>query len=312
MTTVQLKIREITRGLQFPEGPIAMDDGSVLVVEIMGGRLTRVAPDGEQQLVAELGGGPNGAAIGPDGKCYVCNNGGFNWITAADGHLRPHGRPDNYSGGSIQRVDPGTGVVEVLYAHCAGEPLKGPNDIIFDRTGGFWFTDYGKSYGRLMDRGALYYAALDGSFIREAAFPLFTPNGVGLSPDAATLYVTETEMGRLWSFPIIGRGELAQEPWPSPNGGRFVSGPTGYQRFDSMAVEANGNICVATLVHGGVSVFSPRGELLEFHAAPEGYCTNLCFGGPDMQTAYITLSGYGRLAAVDWPRPGLPLIHQIR
>ncbi|HUH77176.1 MAG TPA: SMP-30/gluconolactonase/LRE family protein, partial [Devosia sp.] len=63
-------------------------------------------------------------------------------------------------------------------------------------------------------------------------------------------------------------------------------------------------------VHGGISVFSPEGGLVEFYEAPEPYCTNIAFGGPDMKTAYITLSGYGRLVAVDWPRPGLPLVHQ--
>ena len=68
-----------------------------------------------------------------------------------------------------------------------------------------------------------------------------------------------------------------------------------YQRFDSLAVEEGGNICVAALVRGGISVFSPQGELVEFYEAPEGYCTNICFGGADWRTAYITLSGYGQL-----------------
>lgn len=306
---MKLDIREVTDGLLFPEGPIALPDGSVLVVEIMSGRLVRVRPDGVKQVVAELGGGPNGAAMGPDGKCYVCNNGGFNWNTGKDGYMRPIARADDYTGGSIQRVDIVTGKVEVLFDHCDGVPLKGPNDIVFDGSGGFWFTDHGKTYGRLMDRGALYYAAADGSFIREVAFPLFTPNGVGLSPDGKTLYVSETDTGRLWSFPVPGPGELKKEPWPSPNGGCFVGGPTGYQRFDSMAIEENGNICVATLVHGGISVFSPAGGLIEFHEAPEGYCTNLCFGGPGRRTAYITLSGTGRLVAATWPRAGLALAY---
>ena len=66
-----MKIREIARGLQFPEGPIAMDDGSVLLVEIARGTLTRVTPDGRVSVVADLGGGPNGAAIGPDGALHI-------------------------------------------------------------------------------------------------------------------------------------------------------------------------------------------------------------------------------------------------
>lgn len=308
---MKLDFREITDGLEFPEGPIAMADGSVIVVEIKGGRLIRVRPDGTKEVAAELGGGPNGAAIGPDGQCYVCNNGGFDWLTDDDGYMRPTGRYSGYKGGSIQRVDLETGGVETLYNECDGVTLKGPNDIVFDEHGGFWFTDHGKSYGRLMDRGAVYYAKADGSTISEVVFPMITPNGCGLSPDGKTLYASETETGRLWSFPITAPGEIAKDPWPSPCGGRFVGGPQGYQRFDSMAVEADGNICVASLVYGGISVFSPAGELVEFHEAPEGYCTNICFGGPDLRKAYITLSGTGRLVEVDWPRAGLPLVHQV-
>ena len=310
MQTRKLNYRIVTDGLEFPEGPIAMKDGSVLVVEIKGGRLIRVKPDGSKEVAAELGGGPNGAAIGPDGAVYVCNNGGFNWITQDDGYKRPHGRADDYTGGSIQRVDLATGKITTLYTHCEGVPINGPNDIYFDTKGDMWFTDHGKTYGRQMDCGAVYHAAADGSYIRQAVFPMVTPNGCGLSPDEKTLYVSETETGRLWHWPVTGRGEVGKQPWPSPNGGSLVGQATGYQRFDSMALEENGNICVATLVTGGITVFSPQGEKLEYWEGPEPYCTNICFGGPDMKTAYITVSGTGLLIAVDWPRPGLKLLHQ--
>ncbi|MFV8817527.1 SMP-30/gluconolactonase/LRE family protein [Haliea sp. E17] len=303
---LELKGKFLNTELEFPEGPVALDDGSVLVVEIMGGRLTRVDADGRKHVVAELGGGPNGAAIGPDGYCYVCNNGGFAWRTD-NGYSRPTGVPEGYTGGSIQKVNLDTGAVEELYTVCDGELLHGPNDIVFDSQGGFWFTDFGKKLPDCLMHGSLYYAAADGSSIRRVAYHLLTPNGVGLSPDGSTVYVSETETSRLWQYPVTGPGEVALEEWPSPNGGQLVHGLPGYQRFDSLAVEENGNICVATLVHGGISVFSPAGELLEFHRAPEGYCTNICFGGPRRETAYITLSGYGQLLAVDWPRPGLAL-----
>lgn len=306
MKQLQLQGRLMAGGLAFPEGPIAMPDGSVLVVEIAGGRLTRVLPGGELKVVAELGGGPNGAAMGLDGHCYVCNNGGFSWRTD-DGFTRPTGAAHDYAGGSIQRVNIETGEVRTLYTQCDGVPLHGPNDIVFDADGGFWFSDFGKTFEDRMMRGAIYYARADGSFIRRAAHPVLTPNGVGLSPDGRTLYVSETETSRLWAYPVTGQGQLGQAPWPSPNGGRLLHGLPGFQRFDSMAVEEGGNICVATLVRGGISVFSPDGELLEFHAAPEGYCTNICFGGPDRRTAFITLSGYGQLFAAEWPRHGLTL-----
>ena len=296
----------IAEGLLFPEGPIAMPDGSVLVVEVARGRLTRLRPFGGMEVVAELDGGPNGAAIGPDGLCYVCNNGGFTWRTD-DGFTRPTGISTDYAGGSIQRVDLSSGSVETLYGSSAEIPLRGPNDIIFDKAGGFWFSDMGKAHGRVMDRGAVYYGRVDGSLIKQAIFPIMTPNGVGLSPDGATLYVSETETSRLWSYPIVGEGEVGLEPWPSPNGGRLVHGLGGFQRFDSLAVEESGNVCVATLVRGGISVISPSGELLEFHEAPEVYCTNICFGGVTRTTAFITLSGRGQLLAAPWPRTGLKL-----
>jgi gluconolactonase len=313
MKVAKLDYRVVTDGLIFPEGPIAMADGSVLVVEIKGARLIRVLPDGTKRIVAELGGGPNGAAIGPDGACYVANNGGFHWLTedifGVTGYMRPHGRAADYTGGSIQRVDLDSGQVTTLYTHCDGVPINGPNDIVFDAAGDMWFTDHGKTYGRQMDLGVVYHAAADGSAIRQAIFPMLTPNGCGLSPDGKTFYATETETGRLWRWPITGRGEVAKRPWPSPNGGELLGQATGYQRFDSFALEASGNICVGTLVTGGITVFSPEGEKLEYWEGPEPYCTNICFGGPDMRTAYITVSGHGLLIAADWPRPGLKLAY---
>lgn len=306
MKRLKLEGEIIATGLQFPEGPIFLPDGSLMVVEIRGANLVRIDPQGNKNNVAYLGGGPNGAAMGPDGSCYVCNNGGFSWITE-QGFTRPTGEAKDYKGGYIQRVYIDTGEVEVLYTHCDGIPLYGPNDIVFDNQGGFWFTDFGKTLEDRMMRGAVYYARTDGSLITRAAFPLITPNGIGLSPDGKTLYVSETETSRLWSYPVIGAGKLEASPWPSPNGGHLVHGLPGFQRFDSLALEQGGNICVATLVNGGISVFSPEGELLEFHEAPEKYCTNICFGGEDLKTAYITLSGYGELMKVEWLRQGLPL-----
>src|SRR5574342_282823 len=108
-----------------------MADGSVLLVEIERGTLTRVAADGRKEAVARMGGGPNGAAIGPDGKCYVCNNGGFKWVED-ELCLRPVLQPEDYSGGRIERVDLESGGIETLYTDSANGPLRGPNDLVFD------------------------------------------------------------------------------------------------------------------------------------------------------------------------------------
>jgi len=304
------KIREITSGLEFPEGPVAMDDGSVLVVEVKRGTLTRVRPNGAKEVVAETGGGPNGAAIGPDGMVYICNNGGLAW--AEDG-MPSGGLPTGYTGGSIQRVDPATGKVETLYTECSGQRLRGPNDLVFDATGGFWFTDFGKVGERQRDRTAVYYAKTNGSLIKEMVFPIDGPNGVGLAPGDTRLYVAQTFEGRVWQWDIPTPGELARtagEGGPllaGPGGAKLLVGLPGYQLLDSLAVDSAGNVCVATLINGGITVISPDGVSVEFIPTGDPLTTNICFGGPDLKTAYITLTSTGKLVAMDWPRPGLKL-----
>src|SRR5215467_2089412 len=112
------RMQQVAEGLHFPEGPVAMADGSVVLVEIRRGTLTRVAPNGRRETIAELGGGPNGAAIGPDGAVYVCNNGGaFDW-QEGELHLPDAASAKPYRGGSIQRVDLRTGKFSTLYEEC--------------------------------------------------------------------------------------------------------------------------------------------------------------------------------------------------
>jgi gluconolactonase len=297
----------VTDGLEFPEGPVAMPNGDVVLVEIAGRRLTRVASDGTKTTIATVPGGPNGAAIGPDGACYICNNGGFAWTTTEEGFLRPGGVPDDYAGGSIQRIDLANGEIKTLYTHCDGRPLIGPNDLVFDHDGGLWFTDLGKTRARDMDLCGVYYCRLDDDFICEVAFPFLGANGIGLSPDDRTVYVAETPTGRLWAFDVLGPGKLAKADWRSMNGGRAVYTLPGIERADSLAVEAGGNICLATLRTGAITVVSPSGALIELIRFPDPLVTNICFGGEDMTTAWVTLSGTGRLARTSWERPGLKL-----
>jgi gluconolactonase len=298
----------LAEGLAFPEGPVVLPDETVAVVEIGRGRITQVER-GRTRVVAQLRGGPNGAALGPDGRLYVCNNGGFSWHGEL-GRLRPIGKAEDNSGGRIEHVDLGSGKVEVLYDRCDGRGLSAPNDIVFDTKGGFWFTDHGHRSGRQVEFGSVYYARTDGSQIREVIFPLVGPNGIGLSPDGRILYVAETSSGRLWSYPIIGAGQVALPTWPSPTGGDLVCGLAGFHRYDSLAVEAEGNIVIASLRIGGLDVVSPVGELVQRIDTPDPYTTNICFGGADMRTAYVTLSSSGQLVTMPWDRPGLRLAFQ--
>jgi gluconolactonase len=304
----------VTDQLSFPEGPIATSNGEVIVVEIKAGRLSAVdLESGGVRAVAECGGGPNGAAVGPDGNIWVCNNGGSVW-GEVDGMVAPFpGTPLNYSGGCVQRVGATDGDVLDVYRTCGDNPLNGPTDIVFDSDGGFWFTDLGKIHPRSMDLGGLYYARADGSGVDEVVYPLVQPNGVGLSPNEDRVYVAESAPGRLWAWDIQSPGKVAPAASIGPGGGTLLWGFDGYQVLDSLAVDSEGNVCVGTLVSGAISVVSPDGCLLEQIALPEYdiFVTNICFGGDDNRTAFVTSSGRGRLYATRWPVPGLPLAFSI-
>lgn len=287
--------RIVAEGLRFPEGPVVLPDGSLLVCEMAAGFLARVGLDGTVERLVDLGGGPNGAALGPDGCVYVCDNGG--WPMLEIGPLlvpADVNQDEAYRGGAILRVDLERSTVDTVY-----DGLRGPNDIVFDAEGGFFFTDYGKTRERDEDRGFVYHGRTDGSPLRQVDGGLFRPNGIGLSPDGAALYVAETPTGRLWALDVE-RGDR-----------RLVAGVGGLQWFDSLAVEADGRICLATIYNPGITVAAPDGSEVEHvPLPPQAYDpvpTNICFGGDDLRTAYVTLSASGRVLSCRWPRPGLRL-----
>lgn len=304
---IQRPFQILAAGLGFPEGPVALADGSVLLVEIARGRVVRVDTSGKLHVIAENGGGPNGAAVAPDGNIYVCNNGGDRF-EHLEGLYLPAGDPAYNTGARIERVEPATGTVTVLYDHAGDRPLSAPNDIVLDGSGGFWFTDLGKDNGQARMHGAICHGRLDGSQIITLAHPFPAPNGIGLSPDGKALYVAETFTGRLIEFTVEAPGNISPRGGIFP--GHFLGAAPGRAILDSLAVEANGNICVAAPLLGEVVVFSPAGEILERVQVPDPLPTNICFGGPGLQTAYITLSGTGQLISMPWPRPGLALPHQ--
>ncbi|WP_204113445.1 SMP-30/gluconolactonase/LRE family protein [Shimia biformata] len=330
----------------FPEGPVALGDGSLLVVDIRNGDLVHIVEGQEPEVVVHLGDGPNGAAVGPDGALYVCNNGGvYNFVDVHPSDLNPRAKapqsggkaasdkkeptitiPDpagpsaNFSGGYIQRVCLQTFKVTKLYDNVG---LLTPDDIVFDETGKFWFTDTGVQYPDKLIKGAVYRASIDGTSIQKVATPTTphgegfeTPNGIGLSPPGESdlpdgvktvLYVSDTVSARLWALDLDEKltplaGELAGMP------GRVVATLPGYQWLDSLKVAADGNIVVGTLINGGLTIFDHTCKTPPKHVPFEDMMTtNLCFGGPDMKDVWVTASTTGKIFKGRSDTPGVTL-----
>jgi gluconolactonase len=304
-----LEFEVLASGLGFTEGPVVIPDGTVYAVDIDGGRVLRIR-DNVVDVVASPGGGPNGLALETSSTVIVANNGGFLWSEVEGGVRIPIDRathtnePLGFAGGWLERVDLSSGEVTLLYRECGSRPLRGPNDLVFDEVGGLWFTDHGKGRHASVDRGGLYYVPPDRTAVRELAFPLLGPNGVGLSPDGTRVYVSETHTGRLWAWDLAGPGEVRAAPGSLAvrHGGTCLAA-TPFS-FDSLAIEADGRIVIGAIADG-IVVITPDGKEAEVYPVPGDVTTNVAFGGPDGRRAVITLSRTGSVVEAYWPRPGL-------
>lgn len=281
----------IASGLRFPEGPSIGPDGDLYVTEIAGQRISRIGLDGTVTTFAQLDGGPNGSAFGADGHLYVSDNGG-RWPhdvpSTAEAGPAPEGA------GTIQRIAP-DGTVETHLDAVGDGPLNQPNDLCFDDRGGFWFTDPVWAGGP----GRIVYCSADGLAI-VAHTGLAFPNGLAVTDDGRFLVVCESMTGMLWSFKIDFPGFLGD---PKPNGhlGRR-SVP------DGCCLDSAGHLIVAGHQTNQLFVFDVAdGRPVRTVDLADRGPTNVCFGGPDRSTLFITSSDVGQVTAIEWPVPGMPL-----
>ncbi|MBZ5532951.1 MAG: SMP-30/gluconolactonase/LRE family protein [Acidobacteriia bacterium] len=352
MSLRQSEFVEVASGLGYPEGPVYLADGSLVAVDVKAGALLHFLPDSANPgkflppKSINLGGSPNGCALGPDGALYVCNSGGFSFETVPGLPWTlniPTIQAPGYAGGEIQRVDLTTGAFETWCGPQSVVPqtnpkvlacgipaltdprgLRAPDDLAFDSTGGLWFTDWGKDEGFTRDVTGVYYLPA-GSRTPILKIPgRMSPNGIVLSPQEDRLYVAETLSRWIVYWELSSPGTIKCNMRPSGFPLRTLDGSylltakiPGCGQLDSMTMDAEGNIYAATMmpqgldpmVNGGITVVSPKGEILEFIGfdigAPEPLPSNMCFGGPDGKTAFMTLAGTGRIVSCRMAIPGL-------
>jgi len=278
--------RVIATDLEFPEGPAFDRSGNLYVVELGGGRISRIRPEGDVEVFARPGGGPNGSQFGPDGLLYVCNCGGF----------------AGEEPGRVERID-AKGHVEIFLTHVDGEPLARPNDLGFDPNGHFYFTDplWPERDQTAADTrpGHVVFCNRDGTAKRIHTGFAF-PNGIAVSPNGDLLIVCETGTGKLHAFDIHAPGRVG------PPRVFCDLGPNGQP--DGFAFDAEGCLLVCGHQTGRIHVFPPTGgKSIEQIAFEDPGVTNVCFGGPEQRTLFVTESGLGRVVACEWKRAGMTL-----
>ncbi|MEO1595902.1 MAG: SMP-30/gluconolactonase/LRE family protein [Pseudomonadota bacterium] len=332
-------IEVLASGLGYPEGPVHCSDGSILFVELKSQCLSRLPVGGGlPEKVVDVPGSPNGLAAGPDGDLYIANSGGFSWIPIVLPSTQAlwigGDQPPNYAGGKLQRFNPKTSAVTDLYTSCDKKsgwpamgawkppfPLRGPDDLVVDAQGGVWFSDFGKQRPTDKDVTGIYYAAADGSRITQMAYPVNSSNGIALSKDGSKLFVALTYERRIIYFELSGPGKIDYNKANVTDGSYLLTADLPGQAMpDSIAVDSDDNVYVATMLpdganpmsNGGISVVSPKGgvEFVEIKM-PDGSFSpmpsNICFGGPDLKTAYITCGASGTLISMPSAIAGLPL-----
>lgn len=257
----------------FLEGPVFDDAGQLYVADIPWGRIFRISPQGEWQLVAEYDGEPNGMKFLNARTLLITD----------------------YKNGLVQ-LDLDSLEVTPFLARRNSERFKGVNDLILDAQGNIYFTDQGQT-GLHDPTGRLFRLARDGR-LDLLLDNVPSPNGVALSPDGRVLYLAVTRGNCVWRVPLLPDGSVSKVSQ------FFTSyGPSGP---DGLAVDAQGRLLVANPGLGYVWVLNQRAEPVQILRGPAGSSTtNLAFGGPERRTLYVTDSTHGAVLQAEMSDAGL-------
>ena len=256
----------------FLEGPAFDRAGNLYVVDIPYGRIFRVSPRGDFDVVAEYDGEPNGLRIHRDGRIFV-----------ADHKL------------GIVLVDPGSGKVTPYVTRYHREHFKGVNDLVFAANGDLYFTDQGQS--DLADPTGRVYRYTAGGVLQRIAATIASPNGLVLNAKEDMLFVAATRANAVLRFPLAPDGTVARM-------GVFIQ-LTGGRGPDGMTICEHDGLVVAHADMGAVWIFNHRGEpLYRVQSCASDLVTNVAFGGADMMTLYISDSGSGCILTARVPVAG--------
>lgn len=257
----------------FLEGPLFDEDGNLYVTDIPYGRIFKVSPDKQWQLVIQYEGEPNG----------------LKWLTKNVLLIA------DYRNGLMQ-LDVQTGAIKPFLSRLHSERFKGVNDLTFDSQGNLYFTDQGQT--GLHDPTGRVYRLRAGGHLDTLLTNVPSPNGLVLSPDEQVLYVAATRGNEIWRTPLMPDGGVAKV-------GRFFMshGPMGP---DGVAMDAEGCLLIANPGLGCVWRLNALGEPTHVWTSPIGHAiTNLAFGGQDNRQVFVTESTSGSILSFEAPVAGV-------
>lgn len=258
----------------FLEGPSFDRDGNLWIVDIPFGRIFRISPNKEWELVVQYDGWPNGLKIHQDGRIFICD----------------------YKNG-IMLLDPVSGRIETYLDTVYSEGFKGVNDLHFASNGDMYFTDQGQT-GIADQSGRVYRLKANGSLERLLS-NVPSPNGVTLSTNEKQCYVAATRSQQIWRLPIMADGSISKAGVAIQLSGG-IGGP------DGIEMDAENGLVVC---HLGVGVWRFNERMLPTHFIysrnPAHYhLANIAFGGPERKTLFITDSGSGDILCAKLPVAG--------
>ena len=255
-------LQKLAGDFAFTEGATCDKSGNVFFVDQPNNRIMEWSADGKLSEFMKPAGHANGMYFDADGKLIAC----------ADEHNQ------------LWSIAPDK-TVTVLITNYDGKYLNGPNDVWITPGGGIYITDpfYRRSWWdhttMALTNQPVFYLSPDRAKLFPVANDLKKPNGITGTPDGKTLYIADIQGDRTWRYDILPDGSLTNKTLAVAKGS------------DGMTMDVNGDLVMcATGQSNGVSIFNPAGKLIDHIDVPEQWSANVCFGGPDRQTLFITAS----------------------